>query len=324
MDPGIEYQFGSFRCMHSANNVDFHIRLRLYLIFNHSSQRDSLLLLATVRASITLYMKNYKQLLLILTAVWLTMSNCRKNGEDIQGPTPLPISMKWVKKIIAGPNDYFAYSYTDQKQVNSYTSKWTFSPDGPIIHTYQVSYEFEEGKVKEAITTGNGKQLFYYQNNQLESAAFFYPNGKKYAEHSYIFNSHKQLTEIVESIVEPIEVSQVRTQLFYDSKGNLVKKINQHKKKGAALFETTSTLLVEEYDNKYHPIPGDIWGQYLPGLIVSRNNPTRIKDLLPDGSVRQIVHMSYEYDSNGYPVVQHQHLEINGEHKPSIRYTYEY
>lgn len=269
-------------------------------------------------------MKNYKQLLLILTAVWLTMSNCRKNGEDIQDPTPLPISMKWVKKIIAGPNDYFGYSYTDQKQVNSYTSKWTFSPDGPIIHTYQVSYQFEEGKVKEAITTGNGKQLFYYQNNQLESAAFFYPNGKKYAEHSYIFNSHKQLTEIVESIVEPIEVSQVRTQLFYDSKGNLVKKINQHKKKGAAVFETTSTLLVEEYDNKYHPIPGDIWGQYLPGLIVSRNNPTRIKDLLPDGSVRQIVHMSYEYDSNGYPVVQHQHLEINGEHKPSIRYAYEY
>jgi hypothetical protein len=279
---------------------------------------------APVRAGITSFMKNYKQLLLVLATVWLTMSNCRKNEENVPGPTPLPISMKWVKRIVAGPTDYFAYTYTDQKQVNSYTSKWTFSPEGPVIQTYQVNYQFEDGKVKEAITTGNNKQLFYYKNNQLDRAAFFYPNGKKYAEHSYIFNNHKQLTEIVETIVEAIEVSQVRTQLFYDSKGNLVKKINQQKKKGTAVFETTSTLLVEEYDDKYHPIPGDIWGQYLPGLIVSRNNPKRIRDLLPDGSARLIIHMSYEYDSNGYPLVQHQHLEINGEHKPSIRYAYEY
>jgi hypothetical protein len=269
-------------------------------------------------------MKSYKQLMFVLTAISITVGSCRKNKDENAGPSPNPITMKWVKKIIAGPNDYYTYTYTDQKQVNSYTSKWTFSPEPPTVRTYQVTYQFENGKVKEAVTTGSGKQLFFYKNNQLDRASFYFPNGKKYAEHQYFFNSHKQLTEIIETIVEPIEVSQVRSQLFYDSKGNLVKRINQQKMKGAAQFQITSTLLFEAYDSKFHPIPGDIWGQFLPGLILSRNNPKRIRDLLPDGSVRQIVHMNYEYDANGYPTVQVQHLEINGEHKPSIRYEYEY
>lgn len=269
-------------------------------------------------------MKKICQFLLALIAGGIVFSSCRKNDDEPSFPTPLPENMKWVKKMVAGPNDYFAYTYTSQKQVDSYTSKWTYSPEGPVIQTYKVTYQYEDGKVKEAITQGGGKQVFIYKNNKPDRAEFYFPNGQKYAEHQYTFNNLNQLIEIVETIVNPIEVSQVRTQLLYNSKGNLIKKINQQKLTGATQFQITSTLLIEEYDTKYHPIPGDLWGQYLPGLILHRNNPKRIRELLPNGNVNQIIHLDYEYDANGYPTTQRQHIEINGQHKPAIRYVYEY
>lgn len=99
-------------------------------------------------------MKKICQFLMVLIAGGIVFSSCRKNDDEPSFPTPLPGNMKWVKKMVAGPNDYFAYTYTSQKQVDSYTSKWTYSPDGPVIQTYKVTYQYEDGKVKEAISQG--------------------------------------------------------------------------------------------------------------------------------------------------------------------------
>lgn len=268
-------------------------------------------------------MKKITRSLLLLLAVTITMNSCRKNDDD-QTPNPEPVISKRVKKLIAGPNDHFSYTYNEQKQVTTYQSTWIFSPDGPVVKTYTVNYQYENGKVKESETAGGGKQLFTYEGNRPAIAEFYHPNGTKYATHQYSFNDKNQLTELVETITNADEISHVRSQYHYNQKGNLVKIVNQHKRKESNQYELTSTMLFEEHDSKWHPIPGEAWGQFLPGLVLHKNNPTRIKDLLPDGSVRQIVHMSYEYGADGYPTVRKQHLEINGQHKPEIRFEYEY
>ncbi|GAB2682560.1 hypothetical protein GCM10027036_40810 [Flavihumibacter cheonanensis] len=324
MDLRDEQHYGSFRCMISTKFSVFTI-VADDTGLNTTHPKDIRFYYRDLSGyKITLFMKKMSQFLMVLIAGCVVFSSCRKNDDGPSSPTPLPENMKWVKKVVAGPNDYYSYTYSDQKKLGSYTSKWVFSPEGPIIRTYEVSYQYQDGKVKEAVTQSGGKQLFFYKNNQLDRSEFYFPNGEKYADHQYMYNNIQQLTEIIETIVEPIEVSQVRTQLFYDSKGNLTKRVNQQKMKGANQFQLTSTLLVEQYDTKYHTIPAEIWGQFLPGLILHRNNPIRFKELLPNGTVHQIIHMSYEYDANGFPTARIQHIEMNGQHKPSIRYDYEY
>ncbi len=269
-------------------------------------------------------MKSFSQTLLAIAALSFSLTGCSKNDDKPSDPQPDPVQKKWAKKIIAGPNDYFSYSYTDQKHVKNYELKWTFSPDGPVIHTYFVNYVHEGGKVKEATSSGGMKRVYTYQNNRVVKSSYYYPNGEKYAEHDFTYNNNNQLIEVVETIIQPVDVTHIKTQLFYAENGNLSKRLNSHKLKNANQFELTSTFFMDEYDNKIHPIPGDILGDYLPGLSLFKNNPKKIRDVLSNGSVRQITHMDYEYDNQGYPVKQIQHLEINGDHKPAITYTYEY
>lgn len=270
-------------------------------------------------------MKRMTMKLVVLGVLAMNFAGCDKN-EDAppreNPPVNQPPVAKLVKKISAAENDYFAYSYNADKTVNTYVSSWVSSVEG-TVRKYEINYTYEAGKLQEASTTG-GKQYFTYENGKLASAGFRYPNGVLFATHEYSYDSYNRLVQVIEYIENPDEIMNNRILLEYNAQGNLSRKIKQFRRKGQPNYELMSTEVFEEYDTKWYPIPGDVWGQFLPGLVMHRNNPKRIRDLLPDGSTRQVVHMSYEYGADGYPVSQEQHIEINGQHKPAILYTYEY
>lgn len=269
-------------------------------------------------------MKKYSTATFLLLTISLIIGSCRKNGDDAINPLPEPVVYKRVKKLASGPNDHMIYTYNQQNQVSSYKSTWIYSPDGPVIKTYTLNYEFVNGKIKEGINNGGTKVVFSYEGNRISTAGFYYPNGNRFATHTYTYNNKNQLTEITETIMQPEQISEVRALYQYDPNGNLIKIVNQHKRTGTNQFELISSTIFEAYDTHWNPIPDHVWGQFLPGLILHKNNPKRIKELLPDGSVKQVLHITYTYRPDGFPREKVQYLEINGQDKPAIRYTYDY
>lgn len=261
--------------------------------------------------------------LMMLTALGILIS-CRKTDNSGGGtPQPGPIVYKKVKKIVAGPNDFVSYEYTPEKEVKRYQSSWTYSPDGSIA-TYSANYTYENGRIREVENGGGGKQVIAYQNNQISHADFFNQRGVKYSTHHYSFNALGQLTEVVETITDPLQVSHVRIRFEYNQQGNLSKRMNDQKLVGEEVYKISSISFFDTYDSKWNPIPAEVWGQHLPSLVMQKNNPLKVREVLPDGSIRQIMHMTYQYAEDGYPKSKDQHLEVNGEHRPSYRLQYEY
>jgi hypothetical protein len=99
---------------------------------------------------------------------------------------------------------------------------------------------------------------------------------------------------------------------------------NLVKKTGAASYELIFSKIYEQYDNKMHPVPGRTMEHSLPGLVLHKNNPLRVRTVLADGSTGEILHISYQYNGEGYPVSREQHIEINGTQFPPIQFNYQY
>ena len=96
------------------------------------------------------------------------------------------------------------------------------------------------------------------------------------------------------------------------------------RRKGSQEFLVNFTQFYEAYDKKSQPVASMLLGHYIPGVILHKNNPLRMKTLLPDGSTERTLVMEYFYDNEGYPTSRNQHIELNGQSLPVVRYTYIY
>lgn len=264
--------------------------------------------------------KCYVHLCLLCTIAVFAV-HCTKSHRKPEIPPPSE-RQKLVKKISASAADYFAYTYTDDKHVRSQTSSFVHTPNNDI-RIITVNYTYENGKLKEGQLMG-ALQEFIHGTHFLERSVHYYSNGSLMAQNRYTYDQYKRLIQVDEIPHNPIDVEVTRLALTYYADGNLEKMVNSFKRVNNQNFEVSSTQIFDNYDKKIHPVPDNIWGIYLPDLKLHKNNPGRLRLILPNGNVERTTNMTYEYDQDQHPTKQTQVTTVNGVVQPAITFAYEY
>lgn len=267
-------------------------------------------------------MKSFLLTRVLAVSALVAICSCSKDdGRPFENPQN-PGDFKRVKKIESSATDFVSFEYNQQKQVRFYKSSWFFEPEGRV-QDYVATYSYENGRIKEGVANTD-KQVFIYEDGRLTGSEFYNRHGTSYAVHEYNFNGGGQLTQIVEIIQDPMDVTHIRSRMEYDQRGNLTKRTLEQRKTGEQEYTLSSTTYYEQYDNKWNPVPGEIWGHYLPNLVINMNNPLRIRELSADGTVAYISYFNYTYGEDGYPLWREQIREVNGVRSPALRQYFKY
>lgn len=250
--------------------------------------------------------------------VLLTAGTSCNHGD---APTPRPVPGRMVKKLVASENDFQSYTFNDDNQLSGYTIQWQSSAD----QNSRTDYHFEyEGRKVIRLTNQGGRTEYHYNGNTIVSADNFASNGRKLSVHEFSYDAQGRVKELVEKIEIPEDVAEMKIVLEYYPDGNLKNLTNMSRPTGSQEFLTHFTQFFEAYDKKKQPVASMIMGHYIPGLALHKNNPLRMKTLLPDGSTERTLIMEYLYDNEGYPTSRNQHIVSNGQSFPALRYTYIY
>ena len=97
-----------------------------------------------------------------------------------------------------------------------------------------------------------------------------------------------------------------------------------YRNKSADSFTMQFSKKFVQYDNKKNPEPDGILGAFLPGVILLLNNPVRIENILPDGTVEGYSRYEYTYNANELPIQRKHYTAIGNVETPPVVFTYEY
>lgn len=263
-------------------------------------------------------MKTFR--LIFLFVIASSFLSCRKSGSD--DPIPDAKPQKLVKKVSSSPSNFVSYEYDASGNVLSYISQWENGP-GELNKLTNV-YEYSGGKLMKASNEA-GYGLFSYRDNVLEKAEHFLSNNRKLSTLIYKFNNGK-LIELIEQIANPQPDGAKETKVSYQyyNNGNVSRVDFAHRKELSDPFTVNFSKVFVAYDDKKNPEPDGIIGFFVPGVVLHINNPVRVDNILPDGSVDGYSRYEYSYNSSGFPTERKQFIATRGiEQSPLVfHYTY--
>lgn len=247
--------------------------------------------------------------------------SCKKESN----PAPADASpIKIVKKVTASAGDYVQYEYNAKGHVSRYISQWKDAEGTLFRQNNHFEYNSNDQLLKWSNEAGYG--LYTYQNGRLSQSEHFAANGKKISTLSYTFDASNRLITIVEEIANPLADGPEQTRISYQyySNGNLSRMDFAYRNEFADAFTMQFSKKFVQYDNKKNPEPDGIAGTFLPGVILLLNNPVRIENILPNGTVEGYSRYEYTYNANGLPVQRKHFTAISDVEMPPVVFTYEY
>lgn len=256
--------------------------------------------------------------LAIITAV---LVSCKKESN----PGPADASpLKIVKKVAASADDYVQYEYNAKGYVSRYISQWRDATGNLFRQNNHFEYNTNNQLVKWSNESGYG--LYTYQNGRLSQSEHFATNGKKISTLSYTFDASQRLTTIVEEITDPPADGPEQTRISYQyySNGNISRMDFAFRNEFTDTFTVHFSKKFVQYDNNKNPEPDGILGGFLPGVTLQFNNPVRIENILPDGTVDGYSRYEYTYNAKGLPVQRKHYIAISDVEQQPVVFTYEY
>ena len=247
--------------------------------------------------------------------------SCKKESN----PAPADASpLKIVKKVAASTGDYVQYEYNAKGHVSRYISQWKDAEGNLFRQNNDFEYNSDDQLLK---WSNNAGYVFYtHQNDRLSHSEHFAANGKKISTLSYTFDASDRLVTIVEEIANPLAdgPEQTRVSYQYYSNGNLSRMDFAYRNKSADSFTMQFSKKLVQYDTKKNPEPDGILGAFLPGVILLLNNPVRIENILPDGTVEGYSRYEYTYNAHELPIQRKHYTAIGNVETPPVVFTYEY
>jgi len=248
------------------------------------------------------------------------LASCNKSDEETI--TPDTKSIKFVKQITSSTTDFVAYKYDPEGNVIKYTSQWQ---NGTGLNRLTQVFEYD-GKKLSRSSTETGYASYTYTNNVLAKSDHFAFNGKKISSLIYSFNAAGKLTEVLEQIANSLSDGPEETRITYQyyPNGNLSRLDFAYRKHATEPFIINLTKLFVEYDNKVNTEPDGVAGNFLPGVILMRNNPIKINNLLPNGTIEGYSRYEYSYNEKGYPITRKQFIAVGNTEQLPILLQYVY
>jgi hypothetical protein len=277
-----------------------------------------------LRAIIFIYknncMKSLMSKLLLSVALVVFLFGCKKS--DNETPPPVDTPVKSVKQISATPTDFVAYEYDSNGRVTKHTSQWDNGAGG--LNKITTVYEYDGNKLTRSSSEA-GHSMYTYSNNQIEKSEHFAINGKKLSTLNYTFNGGKLVT-VLEQIANPRagDVTETKISYQYYNNGNVSRIDFAHRKEITDPFVVNFSKIFVEYDNKINPEPDGVIGFFIPGVVMHINNPVKVNNLQPNGTVDGYVRYEYLYNSVGLPI-ERKHFVANGTvETPPVTWQYVY
>lgn len=249
----------------------------------------------------------------------LLTASCKKpQNPQPQDPPVQPMS-RYVSKISNAENEFREYAYNDQHFLTKYTSQFVGS--GGITRA-ETNYIYENAVITKAESPG-GRLEYVVENGKVKATKYFTQNGTHRTTINYTYNAKGQLIEWVEHINNPWQNEPVESKQVYEyhPDGN-VKRIEQfYRYLVTEPFISTGGSLFDQYDNKRNPELLLGTPVYLPGVTVMINNPKRVQEFLPNGSVHMVETLDYTYFADGMIATKKTSLSIS---PISITFSYAY
>ena len=256
----------------------------------------------------------------LLFAVICCLFACRKD-ETIPLPDPAPAKM--VRQIIASPNDFVTYEYDAMGNVIKYTSQWENGTGG--ISRLNNAFDYSDNKLMK-FTNEAGHAIFTYNGSVVAKSDNFAANGKKLSTILYQYDESGRLASLIEQISnpEPDAASETKVSYQYYSNGNVSRIDFAYRKQTSEPFVVSFSKVFVEYDNKKNPEPDGVLGFFLPKVILQKNNPIKINNVLPNGTIEGYSRYEYNYNSEGYPVKRKHFMAIGSNEQTPVSFDYIY
>lgn len=265
-------------------------------------------------------MKNQLFKLLLSFSVIGFLVACKKNVDQ---PPPDPNPLKKVKQVASSPLDFTKYEYDLAGNVTKYISQWENGGGG--VSRLNSVYEYNGNKLVR-FSNEAGYGVFTYNGTVVGKSDNFAANGKKLSTIHYQYNSNGKITSLIEQIANPVEGGAIETKVSYQyhSDGNVSRIDFADRKSTADPFVVSFSKVFIEYDNKKNPVPDNVIGFFLPGVVLQKNNPVRINNVLANGTVEGYSRYEYTYNTSGYPVKRKQFIAIGNNEQAPFSFDYSY
>ncbi len=256
-----------------------------------------------------------------LAIITMMLVSCKKESGSAPADAP---PLKTVKKVAGTAFDYVQYEYNAQGQVSRYISQWKDATGNLFRQNNDFEYNTNNQLVKWSNEAGYG--LYTYQNGRLSQSEHFAANGKKISALSYTFDVSNRLITVVEEIANPLADGPEQTRISYQyySNGNLSRMDFAYRNEFTDPFTVHFSKKFVQYDNNKNPEPDGILGAFLPGVTLQFNNPIRIENILPDGTVEGYSRYEYTYNAKGLTVQRKHYIAVNNVENQPVVFTYEY
>lgn len=219
-----------------------------------------------------------------------------------------------LKEVYIGDNLFYAYTYNDAKQIAEQKNKWSYTKynygnnrlvscdlyfDNRIFSS--SSYVVEEAQKR--------TEWVNPQNTEKEATLEYFYEGDKlikstmlYGYSTYGYDDNNRIAR--QTFHEPDGRESGYIDFFYDSKGNMVKRLHYSvSSEGEKMLDTTT---IYEFDDKNNPYRA-FSSLMLPGENTNPNNiikETYTIHFEVDNFIEkvQVKENHYEYNGKGYPV----------------------
>ncbi len=248
-----------------------------------------------------------QSLLLLTTAMTILMSACTKEGNgNNPGTDPGPNGQK-LSKIEHTDGSFEAIEYNTNGSIKKITNsiKYTGSTQVNIF-----TFAYANDRLSELIMEDGSKMKYVYTGQVLSKLEFYEPGGNMITYYELTFKDGKlwRSDAFYRIPGTPGGISskvRMRTELEYQTNGNIKKTMLYFRDPMTDLLEKTDEYVMQEYDNKRNTT---VLFENNPFILLDYmnnfNNPLKVLHYNGAGHLDETTTYAYTYNSQGNPITR--------------------
>lgn len=258
---------------------------------------------------------NVAGILLVLFS--LTAVSCKKDCP--KDPVPAP-QTKRLYKIMNDPLEFRLFEYSANGQISQLINQFVNNQATNSVTVQTNKFVYENNLLKRVNNEG-GYLLYHYTGTKLDSIQAYAINNKRYSSLFPEMNAQNQLVALIEKPVRQDPGMPIESKMTYEyaASGNITKLGYFIKETAGADFRLVYNTLYSDYDSSPNMENLVFSGIYLDGVVFMKNNPRKIEEASPSGTVYETTWNEYTYDADRYVTKRKQSYSTT-----NVVITYEY
>lgn len=241
---------------------------------------------------------------IVLVLFSLTAVSCKKDCP--KDPVPAP-QAKRLYKIMNDPLEFRLFEYNTNGDVSQLINQFVNNQSTNSVTVQTNKFVYENNLLKRVNNEG-GYLLYHYTGTKLDSIQAYALNNKRYSSLFPEMNAQNQLVSLIEIPTRQDPGMPVESKMTYEyaASGNVTRMGYHIKEAPGGNFRLVYNTLYSDYDNSPNMENIAFSGIYLKGVVFMKNNPRKIEETGPSGTVYETTLNEYTYDADQYVIKRKQ------------------